>query len=105
MPHSEQTKAKLLPHTRDPSPTGKKDKSDQTRVLSLAHVKLISFAFVLFLGISWILAQTTSLGDQIGHYLPGFVEEKMSGKRTVGYFVSTSHECGGMEANAAQVNW
>lgn len=54
----------------------------------LVNFKLVAVGLAAFLGISWILAQTTSLGHQVEHLLPHFAVTRMSGKRTVGYFVS-----------------
>jgi hypothetical protein len=41
---------------------------------------------LLFLGLSWILSQTTAVHKFKPHF-PNTAEEEMSNKRTVGYFV------------------
>jgi hypothetical protein len=45
---------------------------------------------LLFLGLSWILSQTTVVHKFKQHF-PSTTEEEMSNKRTVGYFVCRSY--------------
>lgn len=105
MRHPGHNTAKQSTNPPTTSTSESRQPSDPPRRSSLAQFKLISLGLVLFLGISWILAQTTSLGDQVGRYLPGIVKEKMVGKRTVGYFVSHQIFGCGAEADFSQVNW
>lgn len=72
------------PLTVSTTPHSQKKRSG-TDILSF---KVVVTGLLVFLGISYILAQTTTFGRHLTSHLPHLITDKMSGKRTVGYFVS-----------------
>lgn len=72
------------------TPTKQQPSKPTTRSIGLSNVRLIITGLIVFIGVTWILGQTSSLGQAVKGYLPHLVQDKMSGsgKKTVGYFVS-----------------
>lgn len=85
---------RLLPSERSTSVTQPDKRRGESKGI---NVRVVLTGLAVFLGISWILTQTTSLGETVRGYLTHRVEDRMQGKRTVGYFVSSDqcrvHDC------------